>query len=155
MYSLYKNGKIFNELTSQIPRKGYRDIDTNDYKIRIFYWSFWKLNRPEARQELIAEDYRHTNTNGMKLNDFAASRDKVLSLENKLDCLLWYCTSNIDFRTMGGAYIDLDHHLVVARVRCRISSKSQNNNPQLQFNSNALRLTSTAERNWCELTNSI
>lgn len=117
-----------------------------------------------------------TTNNGMKMINFAAMRDMVVSstyfphprihletwvsndgvTKNQIDhvlCDTRHATSILDVRTMRGANVDSDHHLVRARVRCRISSKRQTNrNQQRQFNTDALLIPATAERYSSELT---
>ena len=107
-----------------------------------------------------------TNDNGLRLITFAASRSSVIRstcfphrrihlqtwnspdgvTKNQIDhvlCDIRHATSILDVRSMRGANIDSDHHLVQARIRCRISSKRPITNPQRKFNTPALNNEAT------------
>lgn len=110
-----------------------------------------------------------TNDNGLRLITFAASRNLVVSstffphlnihkitwnspdgiTRNQIDHVLTdrrHSSSVLDVRSMRGANIDSDHHLIRARVRCRISSKRPINNRQRKYNLDALKTTETAKK---------
>ncbi|EJU6350860.1 endonuclease/exonuclease/phosphatase family protein, partial [Salmonella enterica] len=150
--------------------KAYSTIPVYDMKLVLGDFNS-KVGKEDIYKGTIGMHSLHniTNDNGLRLISFAAARSSVIrstcfphrrihlqtwispdgATKNQIDhvlCDIRHGTNILDVRTMRGANIDSDHHLVQARIRCRISSKRPTNNPQRKFNISSLNNVATRQQ---------
>lgn len=150
-----------------------------DYDVKLVIGDLnAQVGKEDIYQGIIGKHSLHhtTNDNGHRLIAFAASRQLVISgtffphlnihkitwnsndgkTKNQIDHILCdkrHASNILDVRSYRGANIDSDHHLVRAKLRCRIQANPRENTKrQRRFDVDALKTTTTASHFSQEIT---